>query len=318
MLSVCCLLRMGFLHSTHIESLLYVWVSNDIKRGRGYYTAGTSRNGAIDWRFAPFFVFVLLLFSSGGLFVCHQQSTVWESLLEIAVDILNFDDECAPHVLKVNLWTRLRIHLGLKYLPECSKEPTGCPRPWRNLLPGFRKWKIGRWRRSCCRERATTRRDEPMAAAGQRMPAAAGDRRQKSGNGVMLSYFLDRLPHQRQSRWRRLFRHFLLRLIPIPRQRRHRHHRCCSGSLDCWCTWARKRCPTRCGNRHPYPGRSPAGCAKIVPSIPFLWFGCSSGSFCASLSCRAGSFVKSMEATAETTFEPVHQQQIDSNLNNTE
>lgn len=110
MLSVCCLLRMGFLHSTHIESLLYVWVSYDIKRGRGYYTAGTSRNGAIDWRFAPFFVFVffLLSFSSGGyLFATNNQQsgTVGESLLEIAVDILNFDGECASHVLKVNLWT---------------------------------------------------------------------------------------------------------------------------------------------------------------------------------------------------------------------
>lgn len=161
--------------------------------------AGTERS--IDGSLLSLFLFCCCFLRGVlGLFVCHQQSTVWESLLEIAVDILNFDDECAPHVLKVNLWTRLRIHLGLKYLPECSKEPTGCPRPWRNLLPGFRKWKIGRWRRSCCRERATTRRDEPMAAAGQRMPAAAGDRRQKSGNGVMLSYFLDRLPHQRQSR----------------------------------------------------------------------------------------------------------------------
>ena len=214
----------------------------------------------------------------------------------------------SAHRLKL-IYSRVGNALKARYSPEYSKESTGCPRPWRSLLPGFRKWKIGRWRRSCCRERATTRRDEPTTAAGQRMPAAAGDRRPKSGNGVMLSYFLDRLLHQRQNRWRRLFRHFLLQLMPIPRHRR----RCCSGSLDCWCTWARKRCPTRCGNRHPYPRRWPASCVKIVPSIPFLWFCCSSGSFSASLSCPVGSFVKSMEATAETTFEP-GQQQIDSNL----
>jgi hypothetical protein len=65
--------------------------------------AGTERS--IDGSLLSLFFFFVVVVFFGGLFVGHQQSTVWESLLEIAVDILNFDGECAPHVLKVNLWT---------------------------------------------------------------------------------------------------------------------------------------------------------------------------------------------------------------------
>jgi hypothetical protein len=69
--------------------------------------AGTERSidGSLLSLFFCFFFVVVVFFGGFICFVCHQQSTVEESLLEIAVDILNFDGECAPHVLKDNLWT---------------------------------------------------------------------------------------------------------------------------------------------------------------------------------------------------------------------
>ena len=165
-------------------------------------------------------------------------------------------------------------------------ESTGCLRRRRILRPGFRKWKIAHWPRSCCREWAKTRRGAPSTVADRRTPAA-GDRTPKSGNGVMLSYFLDRL----------LRPHFLLILFP--------HRRCYNGSSDCCCTWARMRCPMRCGSRRPCPGRWPAGCATIAPSIPFLWFDCSSGSSCVSLFSPADSFVVSKVARARIPCAPI-------------